>query len=201
MRVLADHGVAQAQVSAIAAEAGVTPGAIYRHFGSKEELIRAAIVEHTPTLLADVLAGRLDPDFAKLMMGFGSSLTERRTDLSTVLLELAALGRRDAHVGELVQGGFAVFEANVRALVDQMAAAGVLDGELDRDAVARMLTMTSLGSMVISVVGLPPVDQESWDAVVRRSLTAMAPAPKPAGKVRAKRKAVAKAATSRRRTR
>ena len=42
IRVASRHGVSASTVRGIAAEAGVTEGAIYRHFSSKEELCQAA---------------------------------------------------------------------------------------------------------------------------------------------------------------
>lgn len=46
------HGVAAASVANIAAEAGLTHGAIYRHFGSKEYIAAAAITADFDTILA-----------------------------------------------------------------------------------------------------------------------------------------------------
>ncbi len=38
-RVLADHGYAGATITAVAAEAGVTPGLLHHHFESKQEMV------------------------------------------------------------------------------------------------------------------------------------------------------------------
>jgi TetR/AcrR family transcriptional regulator, transcriptional repressor for nem operon len=54
------HGVSVATVATIAAQAGLTHGAIYRHFGSKDDLAAAAITADFDTilsLLAKVEAG------------------------------------------------------------------------------------------------------------------------------------------------
>src|SRR5262245_44331861 len=88
MKVFAEQGVGQAQASAIAAEAGVTPAAIYRHFESREELVTAAIEENAAELVADVLTGDFDGDLGQILFAIGSSLTQRPREFSTVLLEL-----------------------------------------------------------------------------------------------------------------
>ena len=42
VRVVSEHGVPEATTSRIAEAAGVGPGTLYRYFGSREEMLRAA---------------------------------------------------------------------------------------------------------------------------------------------------------------
>lgn len=44
--VLAEHGYRAARLESIAERAGVTRGAVYHHFGSKRELVRALVERH-----------------------------------------------------------------------------------------------------------------------------------------------------------
>jgi AcrR family transcriptional regulator len=55
LRVFAQKGFVRATNKEIAQEAGITPGLIYHYFESKEDLLRAAIAEHSPLRLIHAL--------------------------------------------------------------------------------------------------------------------------------------------------
>jgi AcrR family transcriptional regulator len=55
LRVFAQKGFEGATNKEIAREAGITPGLIYHYFASKEDLLRAAIEEHSPLQLIHAL--------------------------------------------------------------------------------------------------------------------------------------------------
>ncbi len=65
VRVFGSKGYAAARLSCIAAEAGVTRGAVYWHFGSKKGLMFAIlreIVSPYRQIIEEVLESELDPD-------------------------------------------------------------------------------------------------------------------------------------------
>ena len=55
-RVYARHGFGGATLDEVAAEAGFTKGAVYAHFGSKENLLLALMEEHLARQVAEQLA-------------------------------------------------------------------------------------------------------------------------------------------------
>jgi AcrR family transcriptional regulator len=55
LRVFAQKGFVRATNKDIAKEAGITPGLIYHYFESKEDLLKAAIEEHSPLRLIHTL--------------------------------------------------------------------------------------------------------------------------------------------------
>lgn len=55
-RVFHAHGVAAATLQQIAAEAGVTRGAVYHHFGDKQEIVEAMLARVIQPLGADMAA-------------------------------------------------------------------------------------------------------------------------------------------------
>lgn len=62
-RLIAEGGFRQAQIAAVAAEAGVSTGTIYRHFPSKAELfveVLTAAVGYEITILHEVIAAQKD---------------------------------------------------------------------------------------------------------------------------------------------
>jgi AcrR family transcriptional regulator len=61
VRVYARRGFDGATIDAIAEEAGFTKGAVYDHFGSKENLLFALLDEHLAAQIADQVA-LFDPE-------------------------------------------------------------------------------------------------------------------------------------------
>jgi AcrR family transcriptional regulator len=68
-RVFGQRGYAQATVDDVAAAAGVSKGAVYHHFQSKEELFRALLEDHGHELDAIAVAARQARSFADLVRG------------------------------------------------------------------------------------------------------------------------------------
>src|SRR5262245_35645316 len=56
IRVLLKRGYEGTRVAEIASEAGVTAGAIYNHFSSKSELLKAAVTERAPSAISMLMA-------------------------------------------------------------------------------------------------------------------------------------------------
>jgi AcrR family transcriptional regulator len=54
--VYAQHGFGGATLDEVAAEAGLTKGAVYSHFGSKENLLLALMEEHLASQIAEQIA-------------------------------------------------------------------------------------------------------------------------------------------------
>jgi AcrR family transcriptional regulator len=59
LRVFAQKGFVRATNKDIAQEAGITPGLIYHYFKSKDDLLRAAIAEHSPLRLIHALPAEM----------------------------------------------------------------------------------------------------------------------------------------------
>ncbi len=56
LEVFAERGIAASSVSEVAAAAGMTKGAVYSNFASKDELVLAIMEEHAMQRLTDALA-------------------------------------------------------------------------------------------------------------------------------------------------
>jgi AcrR family transcriptional regulator len=99
LEVFGDRGIAASSVSEVAAAAGMTKGAVYSNFASKDELVLAIMEEHALARLTDALAS-LDtaenPESAAA--GVGAVLIGAiRTDAvwHRLLAEYFALAHRD----------------------------------------------------------------------------------------------------------
>lgn len=148
LRVVAAHGLGRFTASALAAEVGVTDGALFRHFPTKEAIVLAAIgrVEELflPSLLVDAAnpLERLGAFFRHRVEAIRSRPGISRLVISEELAHaappegvarVAALRRRSAEL--------------VRACLDEAARAGLLAPGLRADdaAVVVLGTILALG--------------------------------------------------------
>ena len=175
IRVMSRRGCSGARVSEIAAEAGVTTGAIYKHFASKDDLLSAAILEHLPDVVSHALASGSGPTVIELTRRLGSALPDRALEQAPVLIELMATAGRDEEVARLVRCGFAEQEVAFADLIRLGQERAEVDTALDSDALARFTTMLALGSLVAAALELEPVDRRAWDAVIGRMTDAVLP--------------------------
>lgn len=148
-----------APVRAIAADAGVSPGLVMHHFGSKERL-REQCDEHVLGLIRtakrDVLASASGP---------GAFLVHlSRVD------EFAPLV---GYVLRSVQAGGPVGRAFLEHMIEDAVqytregvAAGIIKPSLDEEARARYLTMSALGALLAEVALNPMDDLDSLNAMV-----------------------------------
>ncbi|WP_125777855.1 TetR/AcrR family transcriptional regulator [Antribacter gilvus] len=146
-------------VRAIAADAGVSPGLVLHHFGSKEGL-RAECDEHVLELIRtskrDVLAAESGP--------------------TSFLAEIATVADRAPLVGYVLrslQAGGPVGRAFVEHMIQDAVeylregvAAGLIQPSRDEEARARYLTMSSLGALLAELALTPTATLDELTTVV-----------------------------------
>ena len=157
---MATDGLEALSLRRIAADVGTTTRAVYTHFGSKDELVRAVVVEAFARLEAEVSAVPVTDDPLADMAG--TSQAYRRNALANanlyrVMFGLNPLGLRDpgglGPIGpddERLDIGLAAFGV----MVDQAARcvdAGVLHG--DPTELALKLWSTSHGAICLELAG------------------------------------------------
>jgi AcrR family transcriptional regulator len=102
-RLLSRPGAGNASIDAIAAEAGVSKGAVYHHFHDRAALLRAVArrvswVDRVEAAVSDVAAGS-DRDQLIAMAHALAAVTAQRADL---LRNLASAGARDPELADIV---------------------------------------------------------------------------------------------------
>jgi AcrR family transcriptional regulator len=137
------HG---ASMQDICAEAGMSPGNLYRYFPSKEALI-AGIAERDRAEVAQEFArADLSQGFFKILEGMAQHHFAQRPDHQVAMCtEIMAEARRNPEIARIC----ATFDADVhKRLVDLMRAAaghGDITDDVDFDAVASMLMIIADG--------------------------------------------------------
>jgi TetR/AcrR family transcriptional regulator, transcriptional repressor for nem operon len=153
--LLREHGVAGVNVGRLMAEAGLTHGGFYRHFGSKDELVGLALDK----ALADQrewVAGQTEQDVIDWYLS-----PEHRDDPGHGCT-MGALGSEIGRAGDPAREGFA---AGFNDYLDTFRALSGIERE---EALARYATM--VGALVISrATAGDPISEEVL-AAARKAL-------------------------------
>ncbi|MEL6346686.1 MAG: TetR/AcrR family transcriptional regulator [Myxococcota bacterium] len=135
------NGFHNTGIAAICKAVGMSPGTLYRYYGSKDDIIRAIVEEDQLSAVAlfdqlgeqeDFHEGLIDA----LLVAVG---TVSQPDYASIFLEVAAEGSRNPQIGALL-------ERSRRALVDRLAASivqamdrGQVPDGIDAEMVSHLL--------------------------------------------------------------
>ncbi|MEU6408889.1 helix-turn-helix domain-containing protein [Microbispora sp. NPDC046933] len=172
--VFARRGYDGTRVADIAAAAGVSNGALYAHFGSKAELIVAALRAHGPRLLADLLAADPDRPVADLLVAVGRRLPRRPDARGSLIVEALVAARRDEDVARPMHDYVGERADWLAGLVRAAQHDGEIDAALSPGAVAHLCLLLAMGSALLTP-DLHAVGDEEWSALLTRLVTAIAP--------------------------
>jgi AcrR family transcriptional regulator len=176
-RVVAEQGYGGARVGEIAREAGLTTGAIYAHFRSKDELLAAATEAQGAAELGAWFGGvGTGGDVVDLLRTLARRLGRpSRPDDGSLLVEAAVAARRDPEVAARLGRDVAARERALASLLQAAAASGDLDPSLPPTGVSRLALTFALGSLLVRALDLDPVDEEEWALVADRLVDALLP--------------------------
>ncbi len=163
-QLIAHHGYNKVTVSDIAHKAGVSKGAIYLHWTSKEELFEALLIYEMKRAMADVLKRvEADPKGGAIARIYLHALLALQDNPM-----MRALYTRDSRVlGDYIRGQdsarytqrFLFGQDFVRA----MQAAGLLRDDLSPEVIAYLMSVISYGftsiETLIPAKEAPPVDE------------------------------------------
>ncbi|MFC4006275.1 TetR family transcriptional regulator [Nonomuraea purpurea] len=179
--VFAERGYDGTRVAEIAAAAGVSNGALYAHFGSKAELLAAALRAHGPRLLASLFAADPDRSIADLLVVAGRRLSRRRDPCGYLIVEALVAARRDEEVARAMRDYLGERADWLAGLVRVAQAGGEIDPRLSPDALAHFCLLLAMGSALIAP-DLRSVADEEWTALLTRVVGGLAPYHHPEGR-------------------
>lgn len=169
----AERGYDGTRVADIAAAAGVSNGALYAHFGSKADLLVAALRTHGRRLLADLLVADPERSVLGLLVAAGRRLPERRDARADLIVEALVAARRDEDVARPMRDYVGERADWLADLVRMAQSDGELDAAVSPDALAHFCLLLAIGSALV-----PPemrgVDDEEWAALLTRVARAVA---------------------------
>lgn len=165
-RVFAAKGYSGTKIADIVKEAGLSTGAVYGRFRSKDELLRAAVIAQRGSFSdMDALKGVKVADVIRAIA------TAKRTTLSdaeAVRLEAFVTARREPDVASAVAQAQAEWRDAVQPLVDAALEDGTVADDVDPEAVLYFVRTMHLGLLLQRAAGIASPDPERWDALVTR---------------------------------
>lgn len=172
-----ERGYDGTRVADIAAAAGVSNGALYAHFGSKADLLVAALRAHGRRMLATLLATDPDRSATELLLALGRRLPRRRDAEGYLIVEALVAARRDEDVAGPMRDYMGERAEWIADLVRVAQGDREVDTGLSADALAHFCLLLAMGSALVTP-DLHAVADEEWTALLTRIITALAP---PAG--------------------
>ena len=171
--VFAERGYDGTRVADIAAAAGVSNGALYAHFGSKADLLVAALRTHGRRVLADMFEADPGWSVAALLLDIGRQLPRRRDAQGYLLIEALVAARRDGDVAGPMRD-YVGERADWLADLMRVAQAGdEIDSDLSPEALAHFCLLLAMGSALVPP-DLHAVDEEEWAALLTRVVAGLA---------------------------
>lgn len=147
--LFAEHGFHQTGMAAICEGAGMSPGALYRYFRSKPEIIQAIVEREREAVLE--LVSRLEGsgDFlgALVELLLQSIKDAGDAEYAKLALEIAAEGRRNAAIGAVLQRAESEVTERLATLLTTAKRAGDIGAGADPEVAARLLFALIDGSV------------------------------------------------------
>ncbi len=154
----AHAGFHQTSMRDIYRECGLSPGAVYNHFASKDEIVLALGRERVreEEERREALELIEDPIEAMRLLAAGTREQIAREEDLLLDLHLAGEALRDDAIADVARQRFDATLETVVGLISRAQTGGYLDPNVDAEAVARILIGVFDGVMVQAAIGSPP---------------------------------------------
>ncbi len=164
--VFARQGYDGTKIMDVVRESGLSTGAVYGRFRSKNDLLREAIITRSAT------AARVGVEGLRRVADFitaGVTRTDQPlTDAEALRLEAYVTARREPEVARALAEAHDVFRDRVAPLLDAARRDGTVADDVDPEAALFLVRILHLGLLLHRGSGLPGPDEDAWQAVVTR---------------------------------
>ena len=164
-RVFARQGYEGTRIGDIVREAGLSTGAVYGRFRSKNDLLREAVVSHA------AFTARPPRDLQRVadLVARGAALSDAELTFDEALrLEAHVAARREPEVARALEEAGERWRDSVEPLVRQALQDGTVAADVDPEAVLYFVRTLRLGLLLQQAAGTKAPDPAGWDALVRR---------------------------------
>lgn len=176
------HGFHQASMQQICAEAGMSPGNLYRYFGGKDEIIEA-IAESEREDIADILRELSGTrNLLKSLKTIGVEVLRLSADTGygRLSVEVVAEASRNPRVADIIAETDRELVGGLIAALQKAQAAGEVDPELSADATAEIL-LALLDGLMSRFLLNPPSNIAGLEAALRTLITRFLKPVEPSG--------------------
>jgi len=169
------QGFEGTRVADIACGAGVSNGALYSHFGSKGELLAAALHDRGHDELSALFLDDPDHTALDLLVFLGRHLVERPPEDGALVIEALVAARRNEDLARLMGEHLRERDQWLTGLIATAQVDGTVDSGLSAEVVSRFCLMLMLGSVLLPASALPAVDVDEWTSFIVRLSDALRP--------------------------
>ena len=168
-RVFARKGYSGTRILDVVAEAGLSTGAVYGRFRSKNELLREAVSSRSASRAAgDVERATKVAD----LLVRGALRFDPLNDTEAMQLEAFVAARREPEVAQALADAEATFRRRAEPLLEAASIDGTVAHDVDPDAFLYFVRTVRLGLMLQRAAGLPaPAD--GWEDLIARIVASM----------------------------
>lgn len=152
--VFAQKGYTDAKMDDVAKELGVSKGAVYQYFSSKDELFQelcGAAAKMIEDRLRATFAG---PDLREAAEKYMGSELDRFQKRGVLMFEAFAQAPRDQSIGKLIQNNYTTVLQVMTRFLETLKERGSLKQEMDSAAVAEMLIALRHGVLATVLMGV-----------------------------------------------
>jgi AcrR family transcriptional regulator len=185
MSRFAEGGFHSTGMAEVITATGLSAGAVYRYFPSKEALIRAIVEERVLSAAASAFERILDEgvddpvEAVSAALGTVDAISAREgVDLTRVAVQAWAEALRNPDILEVAQGAYARMRFYLAAVARRGQEHGRLAADADPDELAKTMLSLAMGYLIQRLI-MNDVDRDSYIAALR-ALTALTPAADPA---------------------
>jgi AcrR family transcriptional regulator len=169
--VFSEQGYVGASISAIADRAGVTSGALYRHFESKADLLLHVVDQavHGIPLSEKLASGdKTTPRFLSELVSAYAAPSLRR--LRRLAIEIHAAASRDKDAAELLSDFNQRTHQALRQRLERCIESGALPAELDARRTASLLLVLVMGLAHLDTLEPTLLGDRAWTRFLERSV-------------------------------
>ncbi len=180
-----EHGGEQSvRIRDVTEALGVSVGAIYHHFGSREGLIVAARIEQFDGAVTDDAerleqlvreATDLDDFHTRAAMLTREAYGAERAPFRRLRAEVTGVARHHPELARALADAQRERTNHLVAIMGLAKARGFVDPSLDDRAIATLIQALPLGLVVDDINHDEPMDPEAWVTLVTRMFRSLAP--------------------------
>jgi len=161
--VFAKKGYNDATMDDVAKEVGVSKGAIYSYFKSKEDILKETYLQTHQTLRTIINKACEKTDLAQALEEVYSMVTERYKGNLHRHFEQVALASRDPVIKKIIMDDYQRDVETVQTFVEEKMKEGLMRTDVEAQTLAELFTALFMGTMEKLVLGFPNKDvHDQW---------------------------------------
>jgi AcrR family transcriptional regulator len=170
--VFASKGYDGTKIMDIVKAAGLSSGAVYGRFGSKDELLLAAVIA---SVEQNSIVGRLSQQPVAEMLAEASRADQPLDDHEAMQLEAFIAARREPTLARAISDARARWRDTIAGpLIERASIDGSASPDADFDLLVYLVQTLQLGLLVQRGAGQHAPDADAWPRFVEQLLRAMA---------------------------